>query len=385
MPHQRPRSLLPLFAKRLKLSPVLGLVGARQTGKSTFLRDLLASKVNLRYVSLDRRETRLQAEKAPGPFIRLEQKDKTALCIDEIQKVPDLFDEVKAEVDEDRRPGRYILSGSTEFSKKTGIRESLTGRIITFHMYPMTLAELFPGRKKPLTDTEVHLALTAGGLPGICFIRDADARHALFQSWLETLIYKDLLAFNIPKFNADSALSILETCARLGAPTLSEISKELEVDPRRIRHYLDAFLCVFTLYKLTPYKGASGKDRYCLFDSGLATHLGASLISAVLIRFINDFLASSECVGVRRPRLHSYQTPRGSHLHLVVESSAGTFALLIRDSQTINAYALRGPQAFRKKHPKCKVYILAPGTDNVHAEAGIEIVPWKRMQDLMPR
>ncbi len=379
MPHQRHRQLLGLFKKRLKLSPVIGLVGARQTGKSTFLREIVAKELPLRYLTLDRRDVRMQAERAPAQFLRLEQKEKTVLCIDEAQKVPDLFDEIKAEVDENRRPGRFILSGSTEFSKKARIRESLTGRILTLQMYPMSSEELFPGQEGVINTAQFMTAVTLGGLPGICFVRDSEARYALFQGWLETLLYKDLLLFKIPQFNADRAYQVLEACARLHLPNLTELSRHLEMDPRRIKHYIEAFKAVFVLYELPPFRGSSGKARFCLFDSGVATHLGASLETAVLVRLINDLYSGFESRGLKKPTIHCYRTLAGSRLDLVIQQALVPVGILVRDSEQMHPFGLRGPTAFTRKYPKGRVTLFAPTSEGLHAAPSVEVIPWTQL------
>ena len=122
MPHQRPRELLGLIEKRLSHFPIVGVLGARQTGKSTLLRELLEERRRIRYVTLDREESRTLAARQPSLFLeRLEAPEIDTVCIDEIQKVPVLFDTLKAEVDERKRPGRFAISGSIEFSRKTEI------------------------------------------------------------------------------------------------------------------------------------------------------------------------------------------------------------------------------------------------------------------------
>ena len=110
--------------------------------------------------------------------------------IDEAHKCLDLFDEIKAMVDEDRRPGRFILTGSVQFSKKLGIRESFTGRAASVRMDSMTLSETSP-QKNGLK--EIQRYLQHGGMPGVCFLRDAEQVRRYWDEWIETTCYRDLL------------------------------------------------------------------------------------------------------------------------------------------------------------------------------------------------
>jgi len=110
----------------------------RQVGKSTLLRDLLGL-TNL--VTLDDEEVRADAESASKLFL---SKYPRPFLIDEVQKVPKLFDAIKSEVDRNRIPGLFYLSGSQRFSHGELTQESLTGRIATIRLYPLTLLEAYP-------------------------------------------------------------------------------------------------------------------------------------------------------------------------------------------------------------------------------------------------
>lgn len=97
MPHQRSRLLLPILVKRLKLWPILGVLGVRQSGKSVLLRDLAKPKINHSdYVTLDSKTQRERAALSPESFTELD--GAKTLIIDEIQKAPDLFDALKLHV-----------------------------------------------------------------------------------------------------------------------------------------------------------------------------------------------------------------------------------------------------------------------------------------------
>ncbi|MEK7689527.1 MAG: AAA family ATPase, partial [Bdellovibrionota bacterium] len=219
MPHRRKRALLSLLEKRLKLFPVVGILGARQTGKSTLLRDLLPPLRAIKYVTLDRDEARSQALRAPSLFLQnLESDLIKTVCIDEVQKAPVLFDTIKAEVDEKKRPGRFAISGSTEFSKKTGIRESLTGRISLLRVFPLNLAEIVEAdscfslakgeahRRAPKIKLQtVQAWLERGGMPGVFAIRESANRDALWDRWVETTCSRALAQFGIPRFNPELA------------------------------------------------------------------------------------------------------------------------------------------------------------------------------------
>lgn len=135
MPHRKLRYLLPIIIKKRKLWPALGIVGARQVGKSTLLREEIASKIKGKYITFDNKEDRDRVKKSPQYFLKAHlPKNDTVLIFDEVQKAPDIFDAIKIEIDNKKVPGQFILTGSTEFSIRTQIRESLTGRILNLKL-----------------------------------------------------------------------------------------------------------------------------------------------------------------------------------------------------------------------------------------------------------
>ncbi|MBF0491607.1 MAG: AAA family ATPase [Deltaproteobacteria bacterium] len=384
MPHQRARHVLPLLLKRLKLWPVLGILGARQVGKSTLLRDQLATHIEALYQTMDNKELRSQAEKRPNYF--LDREVEKTLIIDEVQKAPDLFDAIKVRVDEKRRPGRFLLSGSTEFSQKTGIRESLTGRIGIFRLYPLTLAE---SEEKKFSNPWVsgHFSSPAvpfknlqrrmhqGGMPGICFLRSEEERRAAFDSWLETTCYRDIQQIRGAKISGDLAMEILSILPQLEEPTLAEISLALRVDSRKIKNHLDALESVFVLNRLNAHRLGTGKAQYYLFDSGLCYHLGGSPRLLLKTWLFNECLAQFEYSGVKVKVCH-YRSSRKSSIDWVLERERQRSAYILTEEQAPGTYVFRAAEAFLKKAPQTKVFVLAPVDKPYPETKNIQVLPY---------
>ena len=135
MPHKRARFAFSALKSLSRFWPVVGVLGLRQVGKTTLLSETQKFSET---VTLDDDEALNEASSTPKVFL---SKRAEPLLIDEIQKAPKLFDALKLTIDQDRKPGRFFITGSTSFSAKLGIRESLTGRIGLIHLHPMTLAE----------------------------------------------------------------------------------------------------------------------------------------------------------------------------------------------------------------------------------------------------
>ena len=136
--HFRARKIESIMLKRMKIFPVLGLIGPRQVGKSSFLMKQWSQHHNAKYLTLDKFEVAARAKRAPDQLLISESEHSTQhVIIDEIQKVPHLFDSIKALVDEHPGVGKFTVSGSVNFSQKSGVRESLAGRLGVTRLYPM--------------------------------------------------------------------------------------------------------------------------------------------------------------------------------------------------------------------------------------------------------
>src|SRR5574337_108982 len=131
-----PRLLAPHVRDALKAFPVVVVTGARQTGKSTLVQSIEPEARRL-YLPLDDIEVRADAETSPRDLIHRAPR----ITLDEVQRVPDLLSAVKRAVDERRRPGQFLLTGSANLLLMRRVAESLAGRAVYFTLWPMTRGE----------------------------------------------------------------------------------------------------------------------------------------------------------------------------------------------------------------------------------------------------
>ncbi len=257
---------------------MVGLLGPRQSGKSTLLRELLGLGDP---VSLDDLELREAAQRSPKAF--LSTLTAPAL-IDEAQKAPDLFDAIKLNVDRKRTPGSYYLTGSTGFSSKLGIRESLTGRIGVVELLPLLLSELhgepfegaigFASIQPPRFGLDrIMPALRSGGMPVPAFLRDSGQREAYWRSWLETALLRDLATFFPRGYDPDFAMSLLRRMATVMREGELPTLKHFRWPARRVRTHLSAMREMFLVRQISCHPEGIGKETWLFMDSGLAAHL----------------------------------------------------------------------------------------------------------------
>lgn len=318
MSHLRNRLALKPLKRLAKLWPVVGVVGLRQVGKSTLFRDLLKIPES---VTFDDDESKTDAENAPKVFLA---KYSRPFLIDEVQKVPKIFDAIKSEVDRKRLPGTFFITGSQSFGSGELSRESLTGRIGTLRLYPLTLREASP--TDPLTISLFTQAMKRGGLPVPMFLRDDESRRLYWDGWLETTFIRDLARAYGKGYDLDFARLVLKEIAKQLAqgiyPEISQFSK----DPRKVKKYLTAMESIFLVTRIPCHETGIGRDHWIMGDSGLAAHLlkghlGSEEATLTLARhcIFNEIAANHE-YQLKRAPITYYKSARGEPIDFVVNN-----------------------------------------------------------------
>ncbi len=387
--HVRPRFALDLLAKKTTFSPVVSIQGPRQCGKSFLARELLPSRLkNTLYFSLDKKEIRHFAEANPALFLR--QGEKKTFIIDEVQKAPDLFDEIKADVDENRIPGKYILLGSTEFSLENQIRESLTGRLSRIQLYPLCLAEVqkleinrvkifpFVQAKSRVEKNAIIQFLENGGFPGMFAVRSANEREQLAQDWLALTVERDIHQFTKYKFDSDDALEILNAIAILENPNLANISKKVKVPARRVQSYLKILKMLFVIFEITPSKDSAGKSQFFLIDPILLGHFKASFEKKILTWIYLEMLCQLSYKAKKSNRISFYKTAKSSPVHLMYEEDNHIVFAKVCFEQNFDSRDLLIFDSIKKKYKdkKLKLYLFYGGRERFYVDE-IQILPWE--------
>ncbi len=301
MPHLRTRHILIQIKKLASLWPLVGILGPRQSGKTTLLSKLLGVE---NVVSLDDALLREEAQGSPDVFL---SRLNTPVVIDEVQKAPALFDALKLKVDKKRIPGLYYLTGSSNFSLRIGIRESLTGRLGSVHLTPMTLAELnqkpfltiknlanpTQSQQAPRFDlSTVTKTVTSGGMPVPAFLHAEEQRHLYWSSWLDTTLHRDLpRQFPRGGYDPDLALNLINRLAAVLSGGELPGLKHFAQNARKVRQYFSAMEDIFLLRRISCHPLGTGREVWLFFDSGLLAYLlGSTAGEANFLSLVRHFL-----------------------------------------------------------------------------------------------
>ena len=264
--------------RNLKSFSSIGLIGSRQTGKSTVLKNIFGKEYQ--YISFDDLLIRERAINDPALFMT-EIKGETIL--DEIQYVPQLLSYLKIEIDNDKSThGKYIITGSQQFSMMKGISETLAGRIALMNLYPISYSELKTkdNFKKATNSTEDFFCYSClnGLYPELCSNKNIDSK-TWYSSYIQTYLERDIKSiYNIGDLRTfGQFLRILASrCSQL--LNLSDISKEIGVTVSTVKRWVSILETSQIIYVLNPYFENFGKriiksPKIYWLDTGLVCYL----------------------------------------------------------------------------------------------------------------
>lgn len=285
-----PRTLAAAIRTALTDTPVVCLVGPRQSGKTTLAQILDARR---RFVSLDDLDYRRTAQDDPHGFLA-ELPDFVA--IDEVQKAPDLLSAIKISVDRDRRPGRFLLTGSANLLQIPTVTESLAGRMEIQLLHPLTEAEkeqrpggflrallngdLRSTRPPDRRDTGLKLPerLVVGGYPEILG-RPPERARQWHRNYVRQIIERDVR--DVARVREPiEVMRLLEALAIRPAATLniSRLANGLDFRRETVEHYLSVLERLFLIRRLPAWHSSETKrliksPKVHLLDSGLTATL----------------------------------------------------------------------------------------------------------------
>ncbi len=284
-----PRFIQPRIEEALQDTPVVCLLGPRQVGKSTLCQKLAPKRS---YLTLDDQVILIAAKNDPDGFIRSLPEFVT---LDEVQRAPELLIAIKAEVDRNRKPGRFLLTGSANLLLLPKVKESLAGRIEILHLHPLTETEkektksvflerfLLQQLKGSITGSQQEATNIAervcnGGYPEPNSRTPKRARQ-WFKQYLQTIIQNDVADIaNIR--NEDELHNLAELLALRTGNLLNtnSISTDLKLRRDTTDKYISILEHLFLVYRLPAWYNNQAKrlvkaPKVHLVDSGLASAL----------------------------------------------------------------------------------------------------------------
>lgn len=381
--------------------PVVTLTGPRQSGKTTLVRSVFPRHG---YVSLEDPEQRAFALDDPRGFLAQFQGP---MILDEVQRATDLFSYLQGIVDDDDRPGRFILTGSQNFLLLQQVSQTLAGRCAVLHLLPLSWAELrgaplrrlgdlLPARarratKRPVAST-LFSTLLAGGYPRI------HDRRLPPQEWLanyyRTYVERDvrdlLNVGDIEGFGRFVALCAGRSGHLLNA---SSLAADAGVSHTTTRRWLSLLEASFIIHLLRPHHENFNKrlvksPKLYFLDTGLLCYLlrirsADDLVSHPARGAVFETWVVSEAVKNRfnhgaEPDLYFWRDAAGHEIDLLLESGRARIPVEIKSGQTVAGDFLEDIEYWRAlagqpTSPAGLVY----GGDSTYVRSGVSVLSWR--------
>ena len=263
------KNLQQAVAKRLKFSPCVALLGARQVGKTTLARQFAASRGgNVVLFDLEKHETRARLSESPDAVLSAQDG---LVIIDEIQRVPKLFEVLRPVCDEPGRKASFLLLGSASWELVRGVSESLAGRISFVDVSGFSIEEVEAGRMNQLW--------LRGGFPRAFLARNDEEREIWHADFFRTFVERDVreLSERMPAETFARFWKMLAHCHGQ-VWNATELARSLSVSQPTTVRYRDLLEGMFMLRVLQPWYANLGKrlgksPKIYFRDSGLLHHL----------------------------------------------------------------------------------------------------------------
>ncbi len=369
------RHLLPLLESALADTPAVFLAGPRQVGKST-LAQSLSERDGRRYLTLDDVSVLAAAGTDPEGFVAsLDER----VVLDEVQRAPGLLLPLKAAIDRERRPGRFLLTGSAAVLVQPAIAEALVGRVELLTLWPFSQGEprgvrerfvdalfadaLDAAGVRGIERREAAELVVTGGFPEVHARAEPARREAWFRAYVSTLLQRDVRDLAAIDRVADLPRLLRLLVERTGAlANAADLSRSAALPLSTLNRYVTLLESVFLVRRLPPWSGNRSvrlvkTPKFYPVDTGVGAHLldldadaltsaperFGPLLEAFVLGEIVKQLGWSRTAAVP----YFYRTHAGDEVDLVLEDRRGRcVAVEVKSAATLDRADFRGIERF---------------------------------------
>lgn len=401
----RHRILEHTIKRAITTFPAIVITGPRQSGKTTLLRELFGA--SHRYISLEDPDVRIRAKEDPIGFLNA---NRPPVIFDEIQYIPELLSYIKTRIDENRKPGQWLLTGSQNFVLMQGVSESLAGRAAILSLLPLSLAErlgeietahdpatwvaTLDSSTRSKTHTDLAESILRGGYPELA-LNSAVDRQLWCSSYIATYLERD-----IRNLTAIGDLSQFERFLRLCATrtgqvlNLTDFARDIGISVPTAKRWISILETGMQIYLLYPYYRNIGKrliksPKLYFNDTALASyllglhsedtllqspHFGALFETMVVGDTLKRFLNFGQL-----PSLYYLRTRDGLEIDVVIDIGERLHLFEVKATATVlpkHASSLLRLQSDITPSPATTA-IISLTRENQHIAHGVENYSWQ--------
>ena len=331
--------------------PVIGILGPRQSGKTTLAREVFKHH---RYFSLELPSVLDAITADPQGFLE-ENKNPHGIILDEFQNMPQLLSYIQVYVDENPQPGYFVLTGSQNFLMNQAITQSLAGRISLFTLLPLSIQEL---KEANLLPEKSSTCLFTGFYPRL-FAAHKENPNFLYNNYLQTYLERDVrLLQNV--VNLLDFKRFMGLCAgRIGQLlNITELANDCGIDQKTAKAWLSVLEASYIIHLMPPYfRNNFGKrlvkmPKLYFYDTGLACSLlNITTEEQLLTHYLRGGLFESMIISDLikhfynnryNPPLYFWRDSHGNEIDCIIEQGSKLIPVEIKSSMTITSNYFKG-------------------------------------------
>lgn len=386
------REITPHLKSLAQQFPVVAVMGPRQSGKTTLVKETFPE---YSYVTLEDLDKRSAAKEDPRSFFTSYAKKK-GLIIDEIQEVPELFSYMQGIVDQEYRPGFFIITGSQNFLLHEKITQTLAGRIALLTLLPLTVSEL---QNAGLLSDSIESLLIKGFYPRL-YVQPIDI-HTWCSNYISTYVEKDVRQIinitDLSKFQR-----FLKLCAaRVGnLLNYAELSRDCDISPNTAKAWMSLLEASYIIKLLQPFyrnynKRVIQTPTLYFYDSSLVCSLlGIRTAQDLDINPIKGALFESFVISEmfkynynhnELPQLYFWRDVQGHEIDCIIEKSLDiTVPIEIKANRTYTPDFFKGLIDWQKitQQKDVTAQVVYFGDENLIRKNG-NIFAWSAIADML--
>lgn len=366
--------------------PIVTITGPRQSGKTT-----LAKAVFRRgpYVSLEDPDVRFAATDDPRSFLA---RFPDGAVLDEVQRCPQLLSYLQTIIDDDKRMGLFVLTGSQQFGLLTGITQSLAGRTGFVELMPFSIHELATARRLP---GDLDRMLVQGCYPPLYARRIA--MSTWFSAYVRTYVERDVRQL-VKIQELETFQRFVRLCAgRTGQLlNLSGLATECGITHNTAKAWISVLEASYLVFLLRPHHANFNKrltkaPKLYFVDVGLAAwllgiHTPAQMVTHPLRGSLFETMVVSELRKAwfnrgEQASLYFWRDSNGNEVDVIVERGGQLQPIEIKSGKVIAADAFRGLQKWSAlAGDRVEQPMLIFGGDASYSQSGVRVVGWREIE-----
>lgn len=365
----------------------LCITGPRQSGKTTLSKLLFKDKP---YVNFENPTVQNEAELNPQEFLK---KYQTGAIFDEVQRTPHIFRFLQEILDNNRKRGQFILTGSNNFLLQEKVSQSLAGRAGYLSLLPLTFAEL---QEAKLSDYQISKHILTGGYPEIW--DEKLIPYTWMNSYVQTYVQRDVrLLRNITNLAAFNRF--IHFCAHAAGQLLNrdDLARQTGVDTKTILAWLGLLENSYIIFLLQPWHTNRNKrlvktPKLYFYDTGLLCYLlGLKSTSAIQksqvygALFENWLISEIRKNGFNKGQnnnMYFFRDSTGNEVDLILEREEGPLAIEIKSNIKINTNMFKGLKYWQKFQPNSHGILLHGGKANEMIGDRMSALPWTEVANI---